>query len=133
VTLAALVLVPIAPLFISFYFMRLDARGRAFIDTANTGLLLIETSGSSCIRTIIFRRINTSSQCFPVAVTRSSTNILTCEISTTIPTKTLVQSTSAHASEAAILRLFWWLWIILFTTMVIHFAWHLANPAWRPT
>src|SRR6266446_10912279 len=42
VTLAALVLVPIAPLFISFYFMRLDARGRAFVDTANTKLLLIE-------------------------------------------------------------------------------------------
>jgi hypothetical protein len=47
--------------------------------------------------------------------------------------KTLVQSTSAHASETAILRLFWWLWIILFSSMVIHLAWHLANPAWRPT
>ncbi len=42
-------------------------------------------------------------------------------------------STSAHASEAAILRLFWWLWIILFSSMLIHFAWYLANPAWRPT
>ena len=49
------------------------------------------------------------------------------------PYKTLVKSTSAHASEAAILRLFWWLWIILLTTMLVHFAWHLANPTWRPT
>ena len=42
VTIATLAVVPIPPLFISFYFMRLDRRGRAFVDTANTRLLLIE-------------------------------------------------------------------------------------------
>src|SRR5436190_21844209 len=42
VSMAALVLVPVAPLFISFYFMRLDARGRAFVDTATTRLLMLE-------------------------------------------------------------------------------------------
>src|SRR4029078_12623681 len=41
-TRAPLGVVPIPPLFISFYFMRLDRRGRAFVDTANTRLLLIE-------------------------------------------------------------------------------------------
>ena len=47
VSMAALVLVPVAPLFISFYFMRLDARGRAFVDTANTRLLLLEAEWAS--------------------------------------------------------------------------------------
>ena len=42
VAIAALVVVPVAPLFISYYFVRLDERGRAFVDTANTRLLLIE-------------------------------------------------------------------------------------------
>src|SRR3954463_2106564 len=42
VSLAALAIIPAAPLFLSFYFVRLDARGRAFIDTANTRLLMIE-------------------------------------------------------------------------------------------
>ena len=38
VTMATLAVVPIPPLFIAYYFMRLDARGRAFVDTANTRL-----------------------------------------------------------------------------------------------
>jgi TRAP-type C4-dicarboxylate transport system permease small subunit len=40
--------------------------------------------------------------------------------------------TRQTASEASILRLFWWLWIVLFASMLIHFAWHMANPSWRP-
>src|SRR5882757_10032541 len=42
VTLAALFLATIPPLFIAFHFIRVDARGRAFVDTANTRLLLLE-------------------------------------------------------------------------------------------
>ncbi len=42
VSLTALVLVAIPPLVIAFYFQRVDARSRAFVDTANTRLLLIE-------------------------------------------------------------------------------------------
>src|SRR5690349_15825809 len=42
VTIATLAVVPIPPLVIAYYFRRLDARGRAFVDTANTRLLLIE-------------------------------------------------------------------------------------------
>ena len=42
VSIATLAVIPIPPLFIAYYFMRLDARGRAFVDTANTRLLLIE-------------------------------------------------------------------------------------------
>ena len=42
VSLTALVLIAIPPLIISFYFMRVDTRSRAFVDTTNTRLLLIE-------------------------------------------------------------------------------------------
>ena len=42
VSLTALVLIAIPPLIISFYFIRVDTRSRAFVDTANTRLLLIE-------------------------------------------------------------------------------------------
>ena len=44
----------------------------------------------------------------------------------------LVRTKSAHASEAAILQLFWWLWIILLSGTLIHLLWHLAHPSWRP-
>jgi hypothetical protein len=133
VTLAALTLVPIAPLFISFYFIRLDKRGRAFVDTANTRLLLIEDEWK---RLFPENHFATYRQQFAVLSRRDDQiveqylNIRNLDRDTY---RTLVQSTSAHASETAILRLFWWLWIILFSSMVIHLAWHLANPAWRPT
>ena len=42
VSLTALVLIAIPPLIISFYFIRVDTRSRAFVDTTNTRLLLIE-------------------------------------------------------------------------------------------
>ena len=42
VSIAALAAIPAAPLFLSYFFLRLDARGRAFVDTANTRLLIIE-------------------------------------------------------------------------------------------
>src|SRR5215471_140 len=40
--MTALVFVAIPPLIISFYFIRVDTRSRAFVDTANTRLLRIE-------------------------------------------------------------------------------------------
>ena len=42
VSLAAMAVATIPPLFIAFHFIRVDARGRAFVDTANTRLLLLE-------------------------------------------------------------------------------------------
>src|SRR5881392_4111734 len=42
VSLTALVLIAVPPLIISFYFIRVDTRSRAFVDTTNTRLLLIE-------------------------------------------------------------------------------------------
>ncbi len=42
VSFTALTLIAIPPLIISFYFIRVDVRSRAFVDTTNTRLLLIE-------------------------------------------------------------------------------------------
>src|SRR5204863_9809411 len=42
VSLTARVLIAVPPLISSFYFIRVDTRSRAFVDTTNTRLLLIE-------------------------------------------------------------------------------------------
>src|SRR6188472_3379278 len=42
VSLTALVLIAIPPLIISFFFIRVDMRSRAFVDATNTRLLFIE-------------------------------------------------------------------------------------------
>jgi hypothetical protein len=133
VTMAALVVVPVAPLFMAFYFMRLDARGRAFVDTANTRLLVIEDEWKALFPTNHF---STYQHQFAVLSRRdpaAAQQYLQVRKLGDDPYRTLVQSKSAHASEAAILRLFWWLWIILFGSMLIHFGWHLAHPDWRPS
>jgi hypothetical protein len=119
VTMAALAVVPVAPLFISFYFMRLDARGRAFVDTANTRLLLLEEEWASAFPQNHF---STYGQQFAVLSRRDPQ---------TADQYIRVRGL-AHDSETAILRLFWWLWIVLFASMLVHFGWHLAHPEWQP-
>jgi hypothetical protein len=133
VTLAALVVVPVAPLFLSFHFMRLDARGRAFVDTANTRLLLIEDEWK---RLFPDNHFSTYQQQFAVLSRRDADvaeKYLGARNLRQDPYSSLVQSRSAHASEATILRLFWWLWIVLFAAMLVHLGWHLAHPEWRPS
>lgn len=133
VTMGALLLVPVAPLFISFYFMRLDARGRAFVDTANTRLLLVEDEWKKLFPQNHF---TTYQQQFAVLSRRNdevTEKYLAVRNLEHDPYKDLVQSKSAHASEAAILRLFWWLWIILFSSQLVHFGWHMAHLDWRPS
>ena len=44
-SLTALVLIAIPPLIISFYFMRVDTRSRAFVDTVNTRLRYSRKNG----------------------------------------------------------------------------------------
>ena len=131
-TIAALALIPIAPLFLSFYFIRLDARGRAFIDTANTRLLLLEQEWKERFPDNHF---STYDNRFSVLSRRDEELVEKYRAARNLhddPYKTLVQAPSAHASEAAILRLFYWLWIILFTAGVLHLVWHLMHPDWRP-
>jgi hypothetical protein len=132
ITIATLAVVPIPPLFISFYFMRLDRRGRAFIDTANTRLLLIEQEWQQRFPGDGFA---TYQQQFGVLTRRDATLIGQYARTRDVagdPYPALVNAPSAHASETAIIRLFWWLWLILFSGFALHLAWHLGNPGWRP-
>ena len=127
-SLTALVLIAIPPLIISFYFMRVDTRSRAFVDTINTHLLLIEEEWKSRSPDSYF---STYQQLFALL---SRHDVATAERYLGArklkddPYKTLVQSRSAHASEHSILRLFWWLWIVLASlAALIHLAWHLVH------
>ena len=126
VSLTALFLIAIPPLIISFYFIRVDTRGRAFVDTANTRLLLIEEEWKSRSPDSFF---STYQDLFAVLSRRDEGTVqkylsarkLDCD-----PFKALAQSKSAHASEHAILRMFWWLWIALASlSALIHLIWHI--------
>jgi hypothetical protein len=124
-SLTALVLIAIPPLIISFYFQRVDTRSRAFVDTANTRLLLIEDEWRARSPDNHF---STYRQMFAVLSRRDEPTIekyLEVRNLPFDPYGRLVQSKSAHASEHAILRMFWWLWVALAATAaVVHVAWH---------
>lgn len=128
VSLTALVLIAIPPLIISFYFRRVDDRSRAFVDTANTRLLLIEQEWKSRSPDNHFA---TYQELFAVLSRRDDATIeryLGARNLTGDPFKALARSTSAHASEHAILRMFWWLWIALAgLAVLIHLIWHLVH------
>ena len=132
VSLAALAIIPAAPLFLSFYFVRLDARGRAFIDTANTRLLMIEGEWKDRFPDNHF---TTYTDQFNVLSRRKEEVVEKYRTARDLrndPFVTLTKAPSAHVSETAILRSFYWLWIILFGCGLLHLLWHLAHPAWRP-
>lgn len=132
VTLAALAVIPVAPLVIAYYFTRLDARGRAFVDTANTRLMLIEDDWQ---RQFPDNHFTTYRQQFGVLSRRDRALIDryadTRDLASD-PYRALVEAPSAHASESAIIRLFVWVWAVLFSGGLIHLAWHLLHPGWRP-
>ena len=132
VTLAALVLATVPPLFIAFHFVRVDARGRAFVDTANTRLLLLEAEWNVLFPDDHFA---TYEQQFAILSRRDEETVNQYLGVRNLPNDAygkLVRTRSAHASEAAILQLFWWLWVILLSGTLIHLLWHLAHPLWRP-
>ena len=126
VSLTALVLIAIPPLIISFYFIRVDTRSRAFVDTTNTRLLLIEDEWKLLSPESHF---STYQQLFAVLSRHDGATVeryLGARKLKNDPFKMLAQSHSAHASEHAILRMFWWLWIVLAgLAALIHLVWHL--------
>ena len=128
VSLTALVLIAIPPLIISFYFIRVDTRSRGFVDTANTRLLLIEEEWEKLSPGSHF---STYQQMFSVLSRHDDATIekyLGARKIDGDPFRTLARSKSAHASEHAILRMFWWLWIVLASLAAgIHLVWHLIH------
>jgi hypothetical protein len=128
VSLTALVLIAIPPLFISFYFIRIDARSRAFVDTTNTRLLLIEEEWKNLSPDSHF---STYHQLFSVLNRHDGEALeryLEARNLDDDPFKTLAHSKSAHASENAIMRMFWWLWIVLGGLAALtHLIWHIVG------
>ena len=128
VSMTALVLVAVPPLIISFYFMRVDTRSRAFVDSTNTRLLMIEEEWKRCSPDSHF---STYQQMFAVLSRHDEPTIEEYVGARKLDGDTfrkLAQSKSAHASEHAILRMFWWLWIVLASlAALIHLIWHLVN------
>jgi hypothetical protein len=126
ISVTALTLIALPPLIIAFYFIRVDTRCRAFIDTTNTRLLLIEEEWKSIAP---HNHFSTYQQSFAALSRRDETIVekyLGVRNVEGDHFKTLVQSPSAHASEHAILRMFWWLWIVLASlSALIHLIWHL--------
>jgi hypothetical protein len=133
VPLVALAIVPIAPLFISFYFLRLDARNRAFIETANTKLLLLEDEWKDRFPENHFATYHDQ---FGVLSLRNAALVESYRAARNLakdPYETLVQAPSSHSTETSILRLFYWLWILVFTTGILHLIWQLAHAQGNPT
>jgi len=111
VSLTALFLIAIPPLIISFYFMRVDTRSRAFVDTTNTHLLLIEEEWK---RLSPESHFSTYQDLFAVLSRHDDQVIdkyLRARNLASDQFRTMTQSKSAHASEHAILRMLGWLWI----------------------
>ena len=125
-SLSALVLIAIPPLIISFYFIRVDTRSRAFVDTTNTRLLLIEAEWKAISPNSHF---STYQQMFAILSRHDGKMVeeyLDARKLSDDSFKSLTQSKSAHASEHAILRMFWWLWIVLAGLAAFgHLGWHM--------
>jgi|SRR5436190_13065861 len=128
VSLTALVLIAIPPLIIAFYFQRVDSRSRAFVDTFNTRLLIIEEEWKVRSPDSHF---STYQQMFAVLSRRDDVTVEMYRRARNLPGDpfpNLVQSKSAHASEHSILRMFWWLWVFLAgAAALVHLAWHLLT------
>jgi len=125
--LVALTAVPIAPLFLSFFFMRLDARNRAFIDTANTRLLILEDEWKQRFPDNHFTTYHDQ---FGVLSRRDADLLAGYRAARSLhqdPYESLVQAPSSHATESSILRLFFWLWVVLLSAGLMHLFWQLAH------
>src|SRR5262245_60390833 len=107
--------------------MRVDARSRAFVDTTNTHLLFIEEAWKGHSPDSHF---STYQQLFAVLSRHDEQTVeeyLSARNLQGDSYRRLTQSKSAHASEHAILRMFWWLWIALASlALLIHLGWHLT-------
>jgi len=126
--LTALVLIAIPPLIISRYFLRVDLRGRAFVDATNTRLLMIESDWKAHAPD---NHISTHQHVFAVLLRHDEPTINRFLSERRLDRDTfsvLAHSTPAHKSEHAILGMFWWLWIVLASlALIVHVGLHLGH------
>ena len=133
ITMATLVVIPIPRLVIAYYFLRLDgAAGVREHGQDPAGLHGSRTKGKRCSPTITFLPTSSSIAGWSRRDRRVDDRVSGGARLEHDQYARLIEAPSAHASETAILRLFWWLWIIVFSFSALHFGWHLVHPEWRP-
>ncbi len=118
--ISALVLAPIAPLLFALYFMRIDTRCRAQVDTINTRLLLIEKEWQAIAPEAHF---STHSQLFAVLARHDRQTVDRYVEARDLPGdgfRTLTGSRSAHAAEHVVLQMFLSLWILIAGFFAVH-------------
>ena len=127
-SVSALVLIAVPPLIIAYYFLRVDLRSRAFVDTMNTNLLLIENAWRDRAPENHF---STYQHLFAVLNRQDDATIEMFLRARKLEEDTfrpLTRSRSAHVSEHAMLRMFWWLWIVLASlALIVHLRWYLIH------
>jgi hypothetical protein len=119
-SMAALVLSPIAPLLIALYFMRIDTRSRAQVDTINTRLLLIEKEWQAVAPEAHF---STHDQLFSVLSRHDRQAVDRYVEARNLPGdgfRTLTGSHSAHAAEHVVLQMFLALWMLIAGFFALH-------------
>lgn len=131
VRLFSLVLMSVPPLLIASYFIRVDARARAYVDTVKAKLLLIEEEWQ---RLFPDHHFATYEEQFAILVHRKvdviDRYLNVRKLRPADPYEALIHTKAAHVGEKAILRLFQWLWIILLSSAFIAFiavSWHMAR------
>ena len=127
-SLTAFTLISIPPLLIARYFVQVDLRSRAYIDTFNTHLLLLEEEWKARFPGDHFW---TYQELFAVLSRGDQATIEKYVAARKLEGDlypTLVRAKSAHRSEHAILRLFFFVWVVLLAgSTIVHVAWHLIN------
>jgi len=119
-SISALVLASIAPLLIALYFMRIDTRSRAQVDTINTRLLLIEREWQGIAPEAHF---STHGQLFSVLSRHDRQTVDRYVEARNLPGdgfRTLTGSRSAHAAEHVVLQMFLWLWMLIAGFFAVH-------------
>ncbi|HJW85177.1 MAG TPA: hypothetical protein VJ440_00910, partial [Candidatus Brocadiaceae bacterium] len=123
IKLFGLVIVSTPPLFIAIYFIRVDARARAYVDTVKSKLLMLEEEWQQHYPDNCF---STYSQQFAVLVHRETglvARYLAVRGISDDPFRVLVEAKAAHVGEKVIVQLFVFLWSAMFTFAFVASCW----------
>jgi len=132
VSLTAFSLIAVPPLVISYYFMRIDVRTRAFVETMRTHLLLIEQEWAARSPDHHFSTYRDTLSVLIEQDPEMTARYVAARGATGDQYARMLKSKSAHNSEHAIMRLFWYVWLVLLgVSVAVHLVWHLLNGSWK--
>ena len=111
--------------------MRIDVRTRAFIETMRTHLLLIEQEWAARSPDDHFSAYRDTLSVLIEQEPAMTARYIAARGASGDHYATLLKSKSAHSSEHAIVRLFWYVLLVLIgVSVVVHIAWHVLNHSW---